>query len=184
MPNDISAETTIVQETPLSKLKHDQQTVIYTRNILYSIKNYVNDPSEHNRAWLVTYIQMAAQHAIESGGSGSEAFSRLIGLGILADMPKIQMVEENKGQSLKRSDDLVEIRKQADGSTKIKCSIYLNANWPEESGEETWNKRSFEGELSKAELEVIYPAGGYDKTLDELNTKYDSLLNQIDDIDD
>lgn len=72
-------------------------------------------------------------HHVESGGAGSEALARLIGMGIIEEMPKIQIKQERRefyGKPFIKVDH---------ENNKIIAKVSFRASPPDESGRETWS---------------------------------------------
>lgn len=117
--------------------------------LLVTTQNLLDEPSEVNKKRFGNAVVKMITNFVESGGTGSEAITRLMGLGFLDEFPKIEEFPvDDKGCPK----DEIEIRKTAEQGYEIETTVFFTARPPDKQGRETWKNLLREPTLCKAKL--------------------------------
>lgn len=119
--------------------------------------------------YIVGKVERAMKHFAESGGSASEAFTRLIGYGVLDEFPAIK--ELNIGRDERLPDTRVAFEELADGGSIIKATVYFHAALPDEEGRETWMDYSPKMSFCEALFTIRVPKEGFRGIFDDLGKR-------------
>lgn len=176
--NDLNAELISKwrEETgqggPDDILKREQFCTMMTLGLLTSLNKYIKDMSEGNKSGFIYACCSILQPFADSGGRGSEALSRLMGLGVIDEFPSIT---EAKKQSVSELlEHKITVQKHKSGNSEVKAKIHFDAHVPDDSGETYWQENHYRS-TCWAKIKFIVPKYGLDSLIVDMQDKLETL---------
>lgn len=157
---------------PEDMLKRERFSTMMTLELLESLRALIGDVSDKHEHGLAYAVRNIVVPFAESGGRGSEALAKLMGLGIIDDFPKF-----TKLPRVYRRDPLVDkvsLKRLKSGAALVDTKIHFDAHLPDETGETCREGNSY-STTCWAQTKFNVPKGGLDPLISEMQGKLDKF---------
>ncbi len=127
------------------------ERLMMIRGLLFCGINFLKNTEDiTQRNCFIVSICRILRPFIESGGTGAEAITRLIGYGILSDFPNIKVIDRNSNFQ-----DQLDVHRLDEQKSEIDATVYFSAHRPDEYGNETWKDIFHKEDLFEAQLSFM-----------------------------
>lgn len=167
-------------ETEKQELKHDLNTLGYVLKVLDNMKTVCGERVQFDENRLSGALQDIMKHSAESGGSGSEALSRLMAIGVIEEMPQYQVekVGREADDSIPESNMTIKEILDDDGQKTGEKELYLELQflaYLPEDGVEMWNGEKSHQDLCSTQIVLKFPKEGLDSDIDMFRKKHSDI---------
>ncbi len=178
----------LYKETEEEKLRHDLHTAGYVLKVLRGIGTLTGKREQDDDFRLAGDLQDIMTHFVESGGSGYEALARLIGIGVIDEIPNYKVIgtgREAHDSMPKYALEVKKVRKPETEEldhTELTFDLEFLAKTPE-AGREMWNLdfgeiKSFD-DLCSTRIALIVPVHGYKEAEMTFAKQYSDIMDKL-----